>query len=269
MVYWESITNIFADCFQKLNDDEVDYSVVPFENSTNGQVVYTYDLLRDWLIPPKNDSESTFKVIAEQYVSIHHCILSHATNISQVDKILTHPQAWGQVTNWLISEGKHLERIDSSSTSKAAEVASKEGVKSAAIASEYASKIYNIPILYKNIENNKENTTRFLILSKKDTKVIETKYITLLAFTVEHEDAGALVKALDILSKHGINMTSITSRPSLNKLWQYVFFIEFWGEGFDDENVKAAINEFEEKSLSSVVIGTFPRNNRYYGEKQQ
>lgn len=229
--------------------------------------MYTYDLLRDWLIPAKNDSNSTFKVVAEQFVSIHHCILSHAKDISQVSKILTHPQAWGQVTNWLIKEGKHLERIDSSSTSRAAEIAAEEGTESAAIASEYASKVHNIPILYKNIENNKENTTRFLILSKKDVKVVDTKYITLLAFTVEHNDAGALVKALDILSKHGINMTSITSRPSLNELWQYVFFIEFWGESYDDENVKAAIKEFEEKSLSSVVIGTFPRNQRYYGEK--
>lgn len=230
--------------------------------------MYTYDLLRDWLIPAKKDSNSTFKVVAEQFVSIHHCVLTHAKDISQVDKILTHPQAWGQVTDWLISEGKHLERIDSSSTSRAAEIASNEGVQSAAIASEYASKVHNIPILYKNIENNKENTTRFLILSKKDTKVIDTKYITLLAFTVEHDDAGALVKALDILSKHGINMTSITSRPSLNKLWQYVFFIEFWGDSYEDENVTAAVKEFNERSLSSVVIGTFPRNKRYYGEQQ-
>jgi len=230
--------------------------------------MYTYDLLRDWLIPAeKNDSESTFKVVAEQFVSIHHCILSYAKDISQVKKILTHPQAWGQVTNWLINEGKHLERIDSSSTSRAAEIASEEGLETAAIASEYASKIHNIPILYKNIENNKENTTRFLILSKKNTEIIDTKYITLLAFTVEHNDAGALVSALDILSKNGINMTSITSRPSLNNLWQYVFFIEFWGENHNDEKVKTVIKEFEKKCLSSVVIGTFPRSKRYYGEK--
>jgi prephenate dehydratase len=241
---------------------------VPFENSTNGQVTFTYDLLRDWLLPPNGEpSTSNFKIIAEQFVSIHHCVLSHSKDLSKITKIYTHPQAWGQCSNWLNNEGKNLDRIDSSSTSKAAEIANIEGETVAAIASQYASEFHNIPILRKNIENVKDNTTRFLILSKKDTiDVPENKYVTLLAFTVEHNDAGALVKALNILNEHGINMTSITSRPSLIKAWQYVFFIEFSGDSKNDATVKKVIDEFKEKSLNSVVVGTFPRNQRYYGE---
>ncbi|CCH44464.1 hypothetical protein BN7_4028 [Wickerhamomyces ciferrii] len=225
----------------------------------------------DLLIPGKQKQKPTnsFNVVAEQFVSIHHCVLSHAEDISKVEKLLTHPQAWGQVTNWTLNEGKHLDKIDTSSTSKAAEIASKEGETHAAIASEYASKVHNIPILYKNVENNKENTTRFLILSKEKAEDLDRKYISLVAFTVEHDDAGALASALNVLSKHGINLTSITSRPSLNQLWQYVFFIEFWSDGRDDPNVKSALEELKEKTVTSVTIGTFPRNKRYYGEKTE
>lgn len=244
--------------------------MVPFENSTNGQVMFTYDLLRDWLIPADGKVSFRFKIVAEQFVNIHHCVLSHATDISKVEKIYTHTQAWGQCTNWLNRTGKELDKIDSSSTSKAAEIAAKEGETTAAIASETASKIYNIPILYKNIENVKDNTTRFLILSKKEAEVVpDSKYVTLLAFTVAHNDAGALVRALNILETHGINMTSITSRPSGIKAWQYVFFIEFWGDSAHDHGVQLVIQEFEKKSLTSVVIGTFPRNKRYFGEGHQ
>lgn len=263
--YFSILTSI--DCFSQLNDDKVDYAVVPFENSTNGQVTFTYDLLRDWLIPEGEVNDDVkFKVIGEQFVSIHHCVLSESKDLSKITKIYTHPQAWGQCTNWLNKFGKNLEKIDSSSTSKAAEIAKLEGETSCAIASEYASQFHNLPILYKNVENIKDNTTRFLILSKKEAIKTKDRSITLLAFTVQHNDHGALVNVLNTLNNYKINLTSITSRPSLIKAWQYLFFIEFWGDAQTDSNVKNAVDEIDSKTLSSIVIGTFSRNQRYFGE---
>lgn len=221
----------------------------------------TYDLLREWLV---KNPQSGIHVAFEQFVTIHHCVLSHASDISKVSKIYTHPQAWGQVTDWL-SKYPHLDKIDSSSTSKAAEIASESGPEYAAISSSYAAEVHNIPIIERNIENIKDNTTRFLVLSKKHTPQLPHKFITFLAFTVEHEDPGALARALQILTDKQINLTSITSRPSINQPWHYVFFIEFWIDQHKD-NLQEVLMEFEGKCLSSVVLGQFPRSQRYYSE---
>ncbi|ONH67680.1 putative prephenate dehydratase [Cyberlindnera fabianii] len=256
------------DCLSTVESGNADYSVVPFENSTNGQVALTYDLLRDWIV---RDPSSTITVAYEQFVAIHHCILSHAKKIEDIKKIYTHPQAWGQVTEWL-GQWPELEKIDSSSTSKAAEIASVEGEEVAAIASEYAAIVHNIPILKRNVENIKNNTTRFLVLtSNRDEKALAElkkklpeKFVTLVAFTVEHDDPGALAGALGTLTEHGISMTSITSRPSTTRPWHYVFFIEFWCPGLN--KLDTVIADFEKKCLDIRVLGSFPRSQRYYGE---
>lgn len=218
----------------------------------------TYDLLRDWLV---KNQDSGIHVVYEQFVAIHHCVLSNAKDISRVSKIYTHPQAWGQCSEWL-SRYPHLETIDSSSTSKAAEIASQSD-DIAAISSSYAAEVHDIPILEHNIENNKDNTTRFLVLSKTHTNKLPEKFITLLAFTVEHEDPGALANTLQILTDRKINLTSITSRPSIQEPWHYVFFIEFW---IDGSQWRAVYAELKEACLSSVVLGQFPRSKRFYGE---
>ncbi|KAH3680527.1 hypothetical protein WICMUC_000258 [Wickerhamomyces mucosus] len=254
------------ECFEKLNNDEIDYSVVPFENSTNGQVMFTYDLFREWLIT----NESKIQIIGEQFVSIHHNLLTNAKDISKIKKIYTHPQAWGQCSNWIKKNASNLEKIDSSSTSKAAEIAKssspEEGI--AAIASEYASDYHKVPILVPHVENISSNTTRFLILSKESKLIQQGEKVTALAFILKNNDPGELVKTLNILSKYDINMTSITSRPSLLESWQYVFFIEFYGDNDEDEWVKKALKEFNETCLKSAVLGSFTRNQLYYKDKK-
>ncbi|ODV72846.1 prephenate dehydratase PHA2 [Cyberlindnera jadinii NRRL Y-1542] len=247
-------------CFSLLEDEEVDFSVVPFENSTNGQVALAYDLICEWMVRNPN---SGLRVVYEQFVAIHHCVLTHSTDMSKVKKIYTHPQAWGQVTNWLFNH-PHIEKIDTSSTSKAAEIAAEMGDGHAAISSEYASKVHNVPILHRNVENVKDNTTRFLVLSKHHQVELPQKYITLLAFTVEHEDPGALVKALQVLTDKKINLTSITSRPSIETPWHYIFFIEFWIDQEKDK-FEQVVEDFSKQCLSSVILGRFARSERYYG----
>lgn len=229
--------------------------------------MFTYDLFREWLV----NNESSMHVVAEQFVSIHHNLLSKVKDIKQIKKIYTHPQAWGQCTNWLKEYATGVQKIDSSSTSKAAEIAkdAKEEEGVAAIAGEYASKVHDIPILYHNVENNSTNTTRFLVLSKENNHINEVavkdaKQLTVLAFILKNNEPGELVKTLNVLSKFGIDMTSITSRPSLIQSWQYVFFIEFYADYFNDDKMKTALQEFDQTCQKSIVLGCFSRNQSYY-----
>lgn len=251
--------------------------MVPFENSTNGQVVFTYDFLRDYLVlEPGNAS---IKVMGEQFVYIHHCLLSRATDIGAITTIYSHPQVWGQVTSWMAEHaGPAVVKIDASSTSKAAEICAaapaSEQHTVAAIASANAAAHFGLPILARNIENNANNTTRFLVLGKEsiprhlnsDQTAPGDKHVTIMVFKVVHDDSGALVASLNVLARYGINMASITSRPSLDSPWHNYFFVEFWGDASSDPNIQAALAEFQHTTLECTVLGSFPRNKRYYGE---
>ncbi|ODQ78927.1 hypothetical protein BABINDRAFT_64855 [Babjeviella inositovora NRRL Y-12698] len=262
-----------GDCFSAIDKGEVVYSVVPFENSTNGQVIFTYDLLRSWYLPAAGLSpKARFEIIGEQYVNIHHCFLSNSTDLTQIRRIYSHPQVWGQCTkffqdNATLFKTNGVERIDASSTSEAAELVIKDSAAgtegSAAICSSAASSLYGLPVLQKNIEDNRENTTRFLVLGKPKSK--QGLLVTSLCFTVNHSDAGALCTALSVLSDYGLNMTSITSRPSLLKPWQYIFFVEFYSKPQGGADVLAlALDELRARCLDCVVMGTFPRNNKHW-----
>ncbi|CAI5758399.1 unnamed protein product [Candida verbasci] len=236
-----------GDCFEKLNAKYVDYAVVPFENSTNGQVVFTYDLLRDWLLR----SNSSFKIVAEQFVSIQHNLLSNLKSIDDIKTIYSHPQVWTQVKNFL--KDLSVVKIDVDSTSKAAEIVSKDTTHTAAAISSYmSSKIYNLPILKKNIEDNSNNTTRFLVLGY-DSLEESGEVTSSIMLTLNHDDPGALCDILVKFKSKGINLTSINSRPSNIKQWQYVFFIEMMGD------VSVIKNELKEICLDFIILGTFKR----------
>lgn len=221
-----------GDCFQILNEKKVDYAVVPFENSTNGQVVFTYDLLRDWYFqtstPPK------FRIIAEQFVSIHHNLLTNASKIEDIKTIYSHPQVWTQVNKFLQSLPQQITKIDVGSTSKAAEIVSQDtittsGSSSAAISSYMSSELYKLPILKEGIEDNQSNTTRFLILgydspispppppasnNDDDNSKRNTTIVSSIMFTLNHDDPGALCDVLVKFKEYGITLTSINSRPA-------------------------------------------------------
>lgn len=254
-------------CFDKLHAKDVDYAVVPFENSTNGQVVFTYDLLRDWLMPKKEKDTATFQVVAEQFVSIHHYLLSNAEDLSKVDKLYSHPQVWGQVSKFLeldILPGKYT-TIDTASTAKAAElVKNDDSNTSACISSQMSAHLYGIPIKEPEIEDFKGNTTRFLVLGYKAASSAEKaeKNITLLMFVLDHDDPGALCLALGAFQKNNVSLTSISSRPSGRTRWQYVFYVEA-AESADKETMKASIESLRHHCTFLAIVGSFARSWRY------
>ncbi|EGW31330.1 uncharacterized protein SPAPADRAFT_61899, partial [Spathaspora passalidarum NRRL Y-27907] len=261
-----------SDCFKCIDSKQVDYAVVPFENSTNGQVVFTYDLLRDWFI---NTTEPEFKVVAEQFVSIHHNFLTYAKDIGSIKTIYSHPQVWTQVSKFLSEKVKaDVVKIDVGSTSKAAEIVKSEGSDgtSAAISSKMSADLYELPIMYESIEDNVSNTTRFLVLgynkplqhgTNEEEEEEEEDIVTSVMFTLNNsENPGALCDVLVRFKSNGVNLISINSRPSHVKPWQYVFFVEMIGDLQD--GVNTSLEQIKPNCLELVVLGSFKRSWRYY-----
>ncbi|KAJ1553120.1 hypothetical protein HK096_009141, partial [Nowakowskiella sp. JEL0078] len=198
-----------ADIFTATEEGTTTYGVIPFENSTFGSVVQTLD--RFIQAPLKNIGVGASHVVrakvqvrADHFLTIHHCLLSNAADISSIKRVYSHPEALGQCQRWLDSNLRHAERSTVSSTSRAAELASSE-TDSAAICSIVCSDLYGIKIVAKNIEDLKTNTTRFFILgATSDSRLPDSSqeslpYRTLLFFTVDHRQPGALCDALAIL----------------------------------------------------------------------
>ncbi|EON66541.1 hypothetical protein W97_05786 [Coniosporium apollinis CBS 100218] len=206
------------------------------------------------------------------------------TNIKHVRKLYSHPQAWGQCKSFLSAYLKGSERQDVSSTSRAAElVASDESGTSAAISSEIAARVHSLDILAQGIEDRPDNTTRFLIIMRRsspdsrhgemhDTPGIQDcpddqndgmdTHKSLVSFTVDHEDAGALTRALAVFQKHGLNLTSFNSRPSGIAPWNYIFFVEFKGRrcGGGEGAVNAALRELDEVARGRRWLGSWESN---------
>lgn len=245
-----------AACFQAVNDGSVDYSLVPFENSSNGQVVFTYDLFKEWFMNG-GQLNPKFKILSEQFVSIHHNLITYADSIDKITKIYSHPQVWTQCRNFLAD--LDVEKQDTSSTSKAVELLVQlNDPTKAAIASATAADVYNVPILQKNIEDNPNNTTRFLCLGQKPLpSVSEKPNMHLVTFSIkENQQPGSLCDILAEFKSHGLNLASITTRPS-SVPWQYVFFVEVWdGPGLHD-----VLQKIGNLVTEVAIVGSFKRKS--------
>ncbi|SMR56996.1 unnamed protein product [Zymoseptoria tritici ST99CH_1A5] len=279
--------------------------VVPFENSSNGSVVFTLDLFVDL-----HNRYPDLVVDAEIYLPVRHCLLGHQRkqrrtsrtegpwrrseqsssppsltpvcsssppkssstglpDLSHITKLYSHPQAWGQCKSFLSKHLHGLERQDVSSTSRAAElVAADPSGTSAAIASKIAAELISpLDVLVEGIEDNEGNSTRFFVLRKLSSSPTSTtsdipscdaptneedyeRHKTLITFTLlQHGSSGALADCLAVFKNHGINLTSINTRPSGERAWDYVFFVEFQGRR-GSRRVDAALEE-----LGEVVRG--------------
>lgn len=256
-------------------------------------MVQTLDLLAD-----RNDLYKDVKVCGEYYLTVHHCLLvrkgSYPNGLKGYDgkitKLYTHPQAWGQCEKFLEKYFKGVERQDVSSTSKGAEIVSKEDEgeeeKGGAIASRFAAEFHGVDALEENIEDRADNTTRFLILrnisrdqsagldfeystsptsnSSSDLNgsngnSSETTHKTLISFSIDHSSPGALANALLIFKAHGLNLTSINTRPSLKRAWQYIFFVECGRKpsAENDDAVSNALNDLRGVTESCRDLGTW------------
>lgn len=246
---YQTITSVFHAVANK----ETDFGVVPFENSTNGSVVFSLDALCN-----RNGDLGNLFVIGVVYVRIQHCLLGNGS-LDTVKKVLSHPQAFGQCEDFLKRLGK-VQREDCTSTSKAVELAAADTSGNvAAIGGKAAGVKYETNILAEGIEDWKQNITRFFVIGPKGSEYESStggRQKTLLRFRVDHETPGALCDVLQVFKKFALNLTSITSRPSKIAPWNYIFFVEFLG-GCTDAIVGQALEKVRRYSIDAVVLGSF------------
>jgi chorismate mutase/prephenate dehydratase len=235
----------FDEIFREVEAGSADYAVVPVENSTEGSVNLTLDLLQG----------TSLHICGEVELRVHQHLMSHAPALAQISKLYSHAQSLAQCREWLDAHLPGVERIPVSSNAEAARLASEEH-DSAAVAGLAAAERFAVPVLEKNIEDDPNNTTRFLILGRKPVPPSGKDKTALLLAT--RNKSGALHHLLEPLSRHGISMTRIESRPSRQGVWDYVFFIEILGHR-EDANMAQALAELEKEATLFKVLGSFPR----------
>lgn len=239
----ESVGSVFTE----VEREAVDYGVVPVENSTEGVVTWTLDSFLN----------TSLHICAELYVPIRHHLLSPAASLGDVRRIYTMPHATAQCRLWLERHASHLERIEVTTTARAAERAAAEP-DSAAIANTIAAEIYGLNVLAEGIEDSPRNRTRFLVIGRTATPPTGRDKTSLL-FSVRHE-AGELIRALAAFEKYDLNLTLIESRPTKQNPWEYVFFVDLLGH-VDDPNdpaVRRALKLLESRAQFVRILGSYP-----------
>jgi prephenate dehydratase len=230
--------NTFKDIFMMLNDNHADFGIMAIENSLAGSILPNYSLLK----------ESGARIMGEIYLRIElNLVALPGQDIQEIQEVYSHPMAILQSQSFF-DDFPHIRLIDSADTALSAGRISEKGLRGvAAISSQYAAEKYNLEVMYKGIEMNKKNYTRFLIV-KEGTEEVENPNKSSIHFSLAHR-IGSLSKILSIFSFHDINLTKIQSMPIIGRDWEYQFYIDL---EFDDratylqalEGIKPFTGEF-------------------------
>jgi chorismate mutase/prephenate dehydratase len=232
------------DVFREVESGHAQYAVVPVENSTEGAVGRTMDLLLG----------TQLKICGEVVVRIHQNLLTNETSLADISKVYSHAQSLAQCHEWLNRMLPGAQRISVGSNAQAAQMASEEnGV--AAIAGEAAAARYNLPRLAENIEDEPNNTTRFLVLGKHDAGPSGRDKTSLIMSAPNR--TGALHELLLPLSSAGVSMCRLESRPARNALWEYVFYVDIEGHR-EEPSIKNALEELARRSAYLKTLGSYP-----------
>lgn len=230
--------------FREVEAGTANYGIVPVENSTEGAVTRTLDLL----------TNSPLRICGEVELRVHHHLLSAAADAAAVKVVYAHQQALAQCHHWLEDHLAGVPREAVSSNAEAARRAAGAG-QAAAIAGENAAGIYALNTLARNIEDEPNNTTRFLVIGHAAAPPSGRDKTSLL-FSVPNRP-GALVSVLEPLRRHDISMSRIESRPSRRGMWDYVFFVDILGHAKDDK-VAAALADLDQATTLFKVLGSYP-----------
>ncbi len=234
-----------ADIFTAVEADSVRFGVVPVENSTEGTINHTLDLLM----------QTPLRVCGEVLLRIQHQLLSQSTDLNSIKAVHAHPQSLAQCRGWLDEHLPHAERVSESSNAAAAAIAV-DNETIAAIAGESAGLRYKLPALAKNIEDIKTNTTRFLVIGKQEVPPSGDDATSLL-ISAPHKPGG-LRRMLKPMEEAGISMTRIESRPGRTAMWEYVFFIDVCGHQ-SDETLAPVLAQLRDEAVGLRVLGSYPR----------
>lgn len=274
--------------FESVQSGAAALGVIPIENSTNGPVILSLELLAD-----RQNQYPDINICKETYLNVNHyllgrrfprqindsptmsgvCTPTSATplpliprsvplcSLKHIKRLYSHPQAWGQCEVFLAAYLKNIDRVDTSSTSMAAQLARQDRTgTSAAIASKLASKVNNLDILAEEIEDKQDNVTRFLVLCKGNgvKSGLSNKTRTMISFKVQ-PDPSALTSVLQCFATSSLNLKSINSRPTKETPFQYIFFLEFQGSLYNDpeDRVKDTLKALQKYVKYWRVLGSW------------
>jgi len=231
--------------FQEVESGAADFGVVPVENSGQGTIQVTLDLFLT----------SGLKICGEVELRVHQYLLSRSGRIEDIERIYAHPQSFAQTAGWLRANLPKVEKIPVSSNAEGARRA-RSADDAAAIGGESAGHVYGLKkVIMKPIQDDKDNTTRFLVIGRRIFPPSGHDRTSILVFI--HDKPGALFDVLSPFARHGISMNRIESRPSHQAKWEYAFFIDLAGH-VEDEGMKKALAELEAHSASVKVLGSYP-----------
>jgi len=232
------------DVFREVEACHADYAVVPIENSTEGAIGRTLDLLMT----------TPLRVCGEVVLRIHQHLLSNEASLEKITKVYSHAQSLAQCHEWLNRSLPNAQRISMGSNAQAAQFAASEP-GAAAIAGEAAAERYQLPKLASSIEDEPNNTTRWVVLGRQEAGVSGRDKTSLIMSA--HNRTGALGTLLAPFSDAGVSMTRLESRPARHTLWEYVFFVDIEGHQ-QDAPVAKALAELSQRAAYLKILGSYP-----------
>ncbi|MFW9827676.1 MAG: prephenate dehydratase [Candidatus Thorarchaeota archaeon] len=240
-----------SEVFENIEKGTIDYGVIPIENSLQGTVRETLDLL----------IEKNLIIYGEIELRIvQNLITLQNSDLSKIKTVFSHPQAFAQTNIWIKTNLPNVELVNVNSTAEAVrKVNELQDETCAAIGTEFSSKVYDVKVLNTNIEDNPLNFTRFLIISKKENEQKDGKIKTSVVFVTKHTP-GALYRALKLYAEANINLLKIESRPRRKGRWEYIFLMDFEGDK-DDPQVNAVLDKMSDNVIWYKLLGSYPMAN--------
>ncbi|VEB95749.1 P-protein [Cedecea lapagei] len=241
----------FHDIFNQVETGQADYAVVPIENTSSGAINDVYDLLQ----------HTSLSIVAEMTVPIDHCVLiSGSTDLDKIQTVYSHPQPFQQCSQF-INRYPHWKIEYTESTSAAMEkVAQANSPHVAALGSEAGGALYGLQVLERNLANQTQNITRFVVLARKAVEVSDQVPAKTTLLMATGQQAGALVEALLVLRNHNLIMTKLESRPIHGNPWEEMFYLDIQAN-LKDEEMRKALRELGEITRSLKVLGSYPSEN--------
>ncbi len=232
--------------FRAAEAGQADYAVVPVENSTEGAIGRTLDLV----------AQAPLSICGEAKLRVQQHLMTHASALDDVERVYSHTQSLAQCNRWLARHLPRAKRIPVASNAEAARLAATER-DAAAIAGENAATLHAVPILVRNIEDEPNNTTRFWVLGTQATAASGRDQTSLVIACPNRP--GALVAVLAPFADNGVSMSRVESRPSRVELWEYLFFVDVVGHA-DDPAVAAALAGVRAVAPYVKLLGSYPAN---------
>jgi len=241
----------FQDIIRQVENGQADYAVLPIENTSSGSINDVYDLLQ----------QTSLSIVGELTQPIEHCVLvTGDTDLQQIETVYSHPQPFQQCSQF-ISRFPHWKIEYTESTAAAMEkVAALNSPKAAALGSEAGGELYHLQVLERNLANQQQNHTRFIVLARKAIAVSDQVPAKTTLLMATGQQAGALVEALLVLRQHNLIMSKLESRPINGNPWEEMFYIDVQGN-LESDSMQQALQELKGLTRMLKVLGCYPGEN--------